>query len=136
MTDTEGLMMDLAVTAADVTDRDGGREVLKRLKESDPPRLELIWVDGNYSGPFQEEMKEQYGWTIEVVKKQGQEGFQVLPRRWVVERTFGWLGRNRRLSKDYEGRLKTSETWIRVAMIRLMLRRQGRILETRDKAPD
>ena len=92
------------------------------------PRLKKIWADGAYSG---EELarwcEEEGGWQLEVVERDLQsKGFEVLPRRWVVERTFGWLSRNRRLVKDYERRVQTSETLIEVAMIRLLLKRFGR----------
>lgn len=71
--------------------------------------------------------EERGGWRLEVVRKRdGAEGFEVLPRRWVVERTFAWLGRQRRLSKDYERKVQTSETMIRIAMSRLMLARLAR----------
>ncbi len=84
-----------------------------------------MWVDGGYSGPdFAAWVQEQCGCHVEVVRKDPQQqGFVPLPRHWVVERTFAWLGKCRRLSKDYEQQPQHSETWIRLAMIHLMLRR-------------
>jgi putative transposase len=91
-------------------------------------RLKKIWADGAYSGEeFARWCEERGGWKLEIVKRdQKAEGFEVLPKRWIVERTFSWLIRNRRLSKDYERRAQTSETLIEVAMIRLVLRRLAR----------
>lgn len=113
----------MVVHAADLQDRDGAKLVLRALLGRFE-RLVLIWADGGYGGKLVEWGKEVGGWTIAIVKRSpGTRGFAVLPRRWVVERTFAWLGRSRRLSKDYEGLPATSETWIRIAMIHLMLKR-------------
>ena len=92
------------------------------------PRLKKIWTDGAYSD---EELaswcEEQGGWKLEIVERGREtEGFEVLPKRWIVERTLSWLMRNRRLSKDYEQKVQTSETFIELAMIRLILRRLER----------
>lgn len=88
------------------------------------PRLQKIWADGAYSGKFVEWAKETGPWLVEIVKRSDTAvGFEVLPRRWVVERTFAWLGRFRRLSKDYEALIESSEAMIRLAMIRFMVRR-------------
>jgi putative transposase len=96
--------------------------LVKRL--ADWCRLQLFWADGGYRGSLVAWVKLSFGWTLEIVEKlQGQIGFQVLPRRWVVERTFSWLNRQRRLGKDYERLPETSEAFIYVAMIRLMVRR-------------
>ena len=87
-------------------------------------RISLIWADGAYKGPLVDWVKQQYGWVLEIVKKPAdQQGFRVLPRRWVVERTLAWLGRYRRLSKDYEALPESEEAWITIAMINLMLQR-------------
>ena len=87
--------------------------------------LQLIWTDSTFGGKdFIVWVEQTFGWKLEVVsKKEGQKGFQVLPRRWVVERTFAWFGRYRRLSKDYEYLPTTSEKMLYVAMVNLMLRR-------------
>lgn len=91
------------------------------------PRLRLIWADGGYAGQFVDWVQRVCGWAVEIVKRpKGMKGFQVLPRRWVVERTFGWFNRYRRLSKDYEFHTETSEAMIHVAMIHIMVRRLAR----------
>jgi putative transposase len=89
------------------------------------PRLEQIWADAAYQGALVDWVKDQCGWRLEIVTRaeEARHRFEVQPRRWVVERTFGWLGRNRRLSKDYEEYAETTESWIYAAMIRLMLTR-------------
>ena len=92
------------------------------------PRLKKIWAYGAYTGEkLTSWLEEQGGWELEIVERdRGAKGFEVLPKRWIVERTFSWLIRNRRLSKDYERLVQTSETFIEVAMIRLLLRRPAR----------
>jgi putative transposase len=92
------------------------------------PRLKKIWADGAYSGKdLAKWCEEQGGWKLEVVERdKGVRGFEALPKRWILERTFGWLRRDRRLAKYYERQVQTSETLIEVAMIRLMLRRLAR----------
>ena len=92
------------------------------------PRLCFFWADGGYQGrllPWLKRLTQLIGcWTLEIVKRtDDMKGFVVLPRRWVVERTFGWLSKYRRLSKDYEENTKSSEAWIRLAMIHIMVRR-------------
>lgn len=89
------------------------------------PRLQKVWADGAYSG---EELarwsREKGNWELEIAERvEDAEGFAIVARRWVVERSFGWLLRNRRLSKDYERKLQSSEAFIEIAMIRLMLKR-------------
>jgi putative transposase len=116
----------VVVHAADIQDRDGAKLVLERLKGRFA-RLTLIWADGGYAGQLIEWAKEFASWTLQIVKRKDDlKGFHVLPRRWVVERTFGWLGRYRRLSKDYEQRPENSEAMILLAMINLMSRRLGK----------
>jgi len=92
------------------------------------PFLKKIWADSTYSGKeLAKWCEEQGGWELEVVERNKEaKGFKVLSKRWIVERTFGWLRRDRRLAKDYERKVQTSETLIEVAMIRLMLRRLAR----------
>jgi putative transposase len=124
--DTLGLLLAVVVHAADTQDRDGARLVLATLAGRFP-RLWLVWADGGYAGKLLTWALVTVGVVIEVVAKPaGAKGFAVLPKRWIVERTFAWLGRSRRLSKDYEALPATSEAWIRVAMIHLMLKRLGR----------
>jgi putative transposase len=97
--------------------------VLSEIKKC-CPRLSLIWADGNYTGPLEAWVSEHLDARLEIVKRSDdQSGFQVLPRRWVVERTFAWLGRYRRLAKDYELLPERSEAMIQIAAIHLMLRR-------------
>jgi transposase len=137
--DTGGLVVKALVHAADITDRHGGQQLLEAMGDLAArfPRLCYLWVDTAYQGSFKEWVEQSLGWTVEVVQrpakwvwvKADQEpppapaGFQLLRRRWVVERTFGWLGRWRRLSKDYEYLPATAECDIYLAMIRVMLRR-------------
>ena len=122
--DTQGLLLAVAVHPADLQDRDGARLVLARLGNRFP-RLQQLWADAGYAGPKLEDwVKETTPWNLEIVRRpKSASGFQVLPRRWVVERTFAWLGRHRRLSKDYEVLPETTEAWIHAAMTGLMLRR-------------
>jgi putative transposase len=123
LVDTMGLLLMVVVHTANIQDRDGARQVLEKVKGMFS-RLSLIWADGGYAGKLVDWVKESCGWVLEIVKRSDDvKGFQVLPHRWVVERTFGWLGRYRRLSKDYEGLPETSEAMIYAAMIRLMVRR-------------
>ncbi len=132
--DTLGLVLMVVVTAASVQDVAGAQEVLQALferikhsKYSRWCRLKLIWADGGYRGQLIQWVQTNLGWTLEIVKKlEGQVGFQVLPKRWIVERTFGWLTRNRRLARDFERLPETSEAFIYVALIRLMTKRLAR----------
>jgi putative transposase len=128
LVDTLGLLLSVYVSPADVQDRGGAQGLLAGLKPL-LPRLKKIWADGAYSGEkLAGWCQEQGGWELEIVERRSAdtEGFVVLPRRWIVERTLGWLMRNRRLSKDYERLVQTSETFIEVAMIRQILRRLAR----------
>lgn len=124
--DTIGLVLAVVVHAADIQDRDGAKLVLKKLRGRFP-RLQLIWADGGYAGKLIEWTRRTGKWLLEIVKRSDDvKGFKVLPRRWVVERTFGWLGRYRRMSKDYEQLTASSENMIYLAMVSLMLRRLHR----------
>jgi len=121
--DTIGLLLAVVVHAADIQDRDGAKLVLSKLVGRFP-RLRLIWADAAYAGELVEWARAVGDWLLEIVKRpKASHRFEVLPRRWVVERTLGWLGRNRRLSKDYEELTESSEAWVHVAMIHLMLKR-------------
>jgi len=123
--DTLGLILAVVVHAANVQDRDGAKRVITQLKGLFP-RLRLIWADGGYAGKLIDWVKEFAGWVLQIVKRtDDMKGFVVLPRRWGVERTFGWLGRCRRLSKDYEQNTPSSEAMILIAMIGVMVRRLG-----------
>jgi len=116
-------LIEVAVLAADIQDRDGALDIFDVIKDKQP-RLQVVWADGMYRGAVEDIVAARYPWRLVVVSKEpGQQGFVVVPRRWVVERTFAWLGRSRRLSKDYDELNETSEAWIYTAMIQLMLRR-------------
>ncbi len=127
LVDTLGLLLVVVVTAACVQERDGAKLLLQRLTGA-CKKLRRIWVDGGYRGPS------LFAWVTQhcrfclqvVLRSDDQTGFVVLPRRWVVERTFAWLNHQRRLSKDYERLTSTSEAMIYIAMIRLMVRRLAR----------
>jgi putative transposase len=122
-------MLGIVVHAADIQDRDGAKHVLAALANTFM-RLRLIWADGGYAGALLQWVTNLRGTRrvrLQLVKRtDAVKGFKVLPRRWVVERTFGWLSFQRRFSKDYEFRTDTSETLIRIAMIGLMVRRLAR----------
>jgi putative transposase len=121
--DTIGLLLTVVVHAANVQDPAGAKQVIGQLR-GHFPRLRLIWADGIYAGPLEDWVRQLTGWVLEIVRRpKEQRGFAVLPRRWVVERTFAWLGRCRRLSRDYEQRTESSEAMVRLAMIGVMLRR-------------
>jgi len=122
--DTIGYLIVALVHAANIYDGHAARQVLTALF-SIVDSVKKIWADGGYRGEeFIQWVKEQFDCVLEVVeKKKTGEGFQVLPRRWVVERTFAWLGRSRRLSKDYERKPTSSTSHVYMASIRLMLRR-------------
>src|SRR5215468_9354680 len=122
--DTLGLLIAVVVTSAGVQDYHGARPALLRAKDR-APGLRVVWVDGIYEKEWLIDWaRGECGWELCVVKRTDKEkGFKRLPKRWVVERTFGWLGRYRRLSKDYERWPETSEAMIQMAMIHIMLRR-------------
>lgn len=124
LVDTIGLLLMVMVLPAHIQDRDGARQLLASYFGASPRRrVQQIWADGGYAGPLIQWAKTLWRCTIEVVKRNELHTFKVLPRRWVVERTFGWLGRYRRLSRDYERQAQTGETMVYLAMIRLMLAR-------------
>jgi putative transposase len=126
LVDTMGLLLMVVVHPASIQDRDGAKLVLDKIQYSFP-KLHLIWADAGYAGKLVDWVRYFFGCAIEIVKRSDNtSGFKVLPRRWVVERTLAWLGRYRRLSKDYEYHLQTSETMIYAAMTHLMLRRLAR----------
>jgi putative transposase len=123
LVDTMGLLLVIVVTAASVQDRDGARLVFKNLRGA-CKKLRKVWVDGSYRGQLLDWAWEQVRLRLQpVLRPQEKKGFVLLPRRWVVERTFAWLNLCRRLSKDYERQTSTSEAMIYIAMTRLMLKR-------------
>jgi putative transposase len=125
--DALGLLLAVVVHSAALQDRAGAKLVLAALAAGGFPRLRLLWADGGYRGKLVAWVQEHCGWLLQIVRRSDDvTGFQVLPRRWVVERTFAWLSRYRRLSKDYEYLTASSEAMIYVAMIHLMLVRLAR----------
>jgi putative transposase len=134
LVDTGGLVLGAHVHAASLHDHDGGQRLLTDKLKEEMPRLALVWADAAYTGWFREWVGEERGWCVEVPRhpdrqlwryglKEKPRGFQVLPRRWVVERTFAWLGQARRLARDYERLPETAVAMIHAAMSRIMLRR-------------
>jgi putative transposase len=151
LVDTEGLVHAVNVHSASSMDRDGIKLVLDEATRTQLPRMRLLWLDAGYTGrgKGKDWVEQTTGWRVETVKAihrfkrywvpndippdqidwskyLPEPGFHVIPRRWVVERTFAWFSHNRRLSKDYERLCATSEAWIYLTMIRLMLRRLAR----------
>jgi len=117
------MILGVVVHGANVQDRDGAKSVIQKIR-FDCLRLKKIWGDGGYAGKLETWVKQFAGWKLEIVRRSdAAKGFKVLPQRWIVERTFGWLNRYRRLSKDYEFFAQTAENMIYMAMINLMLHR-------------
>lgn len=126
LVDTLGLLLAVVVTAASVQDRDGAKLLFQRLGGA-CKKLRLIWVDGGYRGQLLDWVVEHCRFRLQLIlRSDDQKGFLVLPRRWVVERTFAWLTHHRRLSKDYEVLTSSSEAMIYIVMIRLVVRRLAR----------
>jgi putative transposase len=127
VTDTLGLLIFVVIHAADVQDRDGAPLVLKAIRRRFP-WLRHVFADGGYAGnKLKTAMRGHGQWTIEIVKRSDMaKGFVVLPRRWVVERTFAWLGRCRRLAKNWDKSLESANAWTQIASIRMLTRRIAR----------
>lgn len=122
MVDTLGLLWALVVTPASVQDAEGAKQALTEFRRQ-VKFPKLIWVDAAYRAVVSWAWV-QWVWTLQVVSAlAGQKGFVVQPKRWIVERTFGWLNRSRRLSKDYEQTIESSQAFVQLAMIHLMVRR-------------
>jgi len=128
VTDTLGFMVGVVVHSAGIQDRDGAPLVLKSIRHSHPG-LRHIFADGGYAGPKLRDALADIGkWTIQIVKRSdAAKGFEVIPRRWVVERTFAWLNRCRRLAKDWEKSIASATAWILIAHIRTLTRRIVRL---------
>jgi putative transposase len=119
-----GHWLEVEVVPASVPERAGAEAVFWRLKGQEVSKsLQKVWGDGGFEGQeWQARMKEQFGFDVEIVKRSDDmQGFKVLPKRWVVERSFGWMNYYRRLSKDYEGHCFFSRAWLLWAMIHKML---------------
>ncbi len=129
LTDTNGLLVAAVVHEADIQDRDGAPLVLAAARDL-YPRLRHVFADGGYRGAKLAAAAKIGRWTVEIVKRSDTAtGFVVLPRRWVVERTFAWLNRNRRLAKDFEATLESALAWLFLASVKLLMRRLGRTLQ-------
>jgi len=123
LVDTLGLLLNVVVHPADVQDRDGAFDLLRRARRLFP-FIERIFADGGYAGRKMALTVWRTGaWSLQIVKRSDATGFEVLPKRWIVERTFAWISRNRRLARDFERYATTVAAFIRLAMIRIMLRR-------------
>lgn len=124
VTDTSGFLIFILVHAADIQDRDGAVDVLKAIRNRFP-WLRHVFADGGYAGDkLRDALRGNGDWTLEIIKRSDKaRGFEVLPRRWVVERTFAWLGRCRRLAKDWEQSIESSTAWATIASIRMLTRR-------------
>ena len=122
-----GLLLGVVVHSASIQDRDGAKLLFEKVKDK-LKSLKLVWADGGYAGKLIEWVKESCFCVIEIVRRHDDlKGFHVLPRRWVVERTFGWIGRYRRMSKDYEYLVESSEAMIYLTMINIMVRRLAKM---------
>ncbi len=117
------MIQGVIVHGANIQDRDGAKRVIQKARFN-CPEVEKVWADGGYGGKLERWVDEYAGWQLDIVRRCDRtRGFEVLPKRWIVERTFGWLNRYRRLSKDYEFFAQSSENIIYLAMINLMLHR-------------
>jgi putative transposase len=117
------MLLAVVVHSAAIQDRDGAKLLFFKAATLFPT-ISLVWADGGYGGKLVDWLSRWCGWVLEIVRKLGeQKGFQLLRRRWIVERTFAWLNHYRRLSKDYEELAENSEAMIQIAMIQLMLHR-------------
>jgi putative transposase len=135
LVDTVGLLLCVVVHAASVQDRDGAKLVFARACQKFPT-LRLVWADGGYAGKLIAWLWAWCGWALEIVKRSDQaQGWVLLPRRWVVERTFAWLSNCRALARDYDYHPETSEAWIQIGMIHWMLRRLAKGKPTSPKGP-
>jgi transposase len=123
LVDTLGLLLSVDVHAASVQDRDGAETLLRQARRRFP-FIKRVIGDGGYQGPKMAALVARTGaWRLEIVKRSDLHRFVVLPKRWIVERTLAWISRNRRLSRDYECHIRKSAAFVRLAMIRIMLRR-------------
>jgi putative transposase len=124
VTDTTGLLVGAAIHPADIQDRDGAALVVEAIHDLFP-WLRHLFADSAYSGDKLLAALSKFGkWSVEIIKRMADTvGFEVLPRRWVVERTLAWLNRNRRLAKDFEASIASARTWVYVTSVQLLIRR-------------
>lgn len=127
ITDTNGLLVGAIVHAASIQDRDGAPALLASIR-STLPWLRNVFADGGYAGPkLKAELAKMGTWCLKIIKRSDTaKGFELLPRRWVVERTIAWLNRNRRLAKDFEASIESAIAWIMIASIKMLSRRIAR----------
>ncbi len=126
MVDTLGMLLTVVVLQAGLSDKVGAN-ILLEWAQVFLPRLCTVWADQSYRGVAKEWVPRTLLWSVRIVQRpKGVKGFYLLPKRWIVERTFAWLGKYRRLSKDYEYKPQSSEAFVYLAMIQLMLRRLSR----------
>ena len=127
LTDTNGLLVAAIVHEAGIQDRDGAPALLASIRNTFP-WLRHVFADGGYAGPKLETALAKIGtWTLEIIKRSDiAKGFELLPRRWVVERTIAWINRNRRLAKDFEATLESALAWVMIASVKLLSRRLAR----------
>lgn len=124
MVDTLGLLLSVCVHVANAQDCQGARPTLAQMKYKKAlKRVKKVFADSAYRGELESWAKEFGGWKLQIVKRTELHKFVVLPKRWIVERTFAWLGRSRRMSKDYEGKTSSSQALIYLSMTHLMIRR-------------
>ena len=119
--DVLGLLIGIIVHSAAIQDRDGAKLLLLRVKGR-LPRVKLIWADGGYTGKLIKWVEDETSWTLEIVKRNELHTFKVLPKRWIVERTFGWLMYWRIMNRHHERKYDTAENIMRIAMTKNMLR--------------
>jgi putative transposase len=120
LVDVLGLVIAVVVTAASVQDRDGAKLVFAK---ANAPRVKLVWADAGYAGQLVAWTLENHSWVLEIKRRSEEKGFHLIKHRWIVERTFGWLGRYRLLARDYAAQISSSEAEIQLAMIHLMVQR-------------
>ncbi len=128
LTDTNGFLVNAVVHTADIQDRDGAPEVLKSAAAL-YPWLRHVFADGGYAGDkLAKALADSGSWCLQIIKRSdAAKGFVVLPRRWVVERTFAWLNRNRRRAKDFEKTIRSATAWLFIASVKLLSRRLATI---------
>ncbi len=126
MVDVLGLLICIVVHSAAIQDRDGAKLVLAKAHAA-APRVSLVWADGGYAGKLIDWTKENTSWTLEIVKRSELHTFKVLPKRWIVERTFAWLMRWRCLNRCHARKIETAENESQIVMTKYMLRKLAKV---------